>query len=177
MSTGWGIGGSGGDREIGWGSGGDRFLTFLVFEIKFLIFLALFSVTFVFWTNMLTFYISDILSLVGISDFFFNFVFAELSHSREEYLFNKNATTAKGSLGWGMLWLSFLTTIYYTMMIVWTFYYLYSATSLHGFPWDHCDNEFNTPQCYQYRYCKEECDVSANSTDYIHKSISSMEFF
>ncbi|CAL4059434.1 unnamed protein product [Meganyctiphanes norvegica] len=118
------------------------------------------------------------LLLIGIPVYFVEISLGQYVSQGPTYVFTHIAPIARG-LGWGMLWLSFLTSIYYTLMIAWVLYYLYSATNLQGFPWDHCTNEFNTPDCYEYcsHLLRDACDISSKSTDYTNKTVASMEFF
>ncbi|XP_063875975.1 sodium- and chloride-dependent glycine transporter 1-like isoform X3 [Scylla paramamosain] len=62
---------------------------------------------------------------------------------RFPYLCYKNG----GGLGWAMVILAYFTSIYYNVILGWSFFYLiFSFYSM--LPWSHCDNDFNSPGCY-----------------------------
>ncbi|XP_064629997.1 sodium- and chloride-dependent glycine transporter 1-like isoform X2 [Lineus longissimus] len=52
---------------------------------------------------------------------------------------------AKG-LGWGMIVLSWICTVYYQVIITWVLYYLGNSFQ-NPLPWATCDNEWNTEFC------------------------------
>ena len=51
-------------------------------------------------------------------------------------------------LGWGMLIMSGILTIYYNVIISWVLFYLGSSFT-RELPWATCNNSWNTPQCVQ----------------------------
>lgn len=57
----------------------------------------------------------------------------------------KLAPVFKG-LGWGMLMTSFLTCIYYNVIIAWCVY-MFAASLTTELPWTTCDNAWNTERC------------------------------
>ncbi|CAB3998459.1 sodium- and chloride-dependent betaine transporter-like isoform X2, partial [Paramuricea clavata] len=52
---------------------------------------------------------------------------------------------AKG-IGYSMMIVSFLCTVYYNVIIAWCLYYL-SQSLRSEVPWKNCGNTWNTPQC------------------------------
>ncbi|XP_047740828.1 sodium- and chloride-dependent glycine transporter 1 isoform X2 [Hyalella azteca] len=75
-------------------------------------------------------------------------------------------------LGWGMLVISMLVAIYYNVILAWSLYYTFASfTSV--LPWGHCNNTFNSDNCFTATdanicrnqsmfYYKQDCvDVAA----------------
>ncbi|XP_060068556.1 sodium- and chloride-dependent glycine transporter 2-like [Ylistrum balloti] len=50
-------------------------------------------------------------------------------------------------IGYGMVTLTGLVSIYYNVILAWTLYYFGMSFSS-VLPWSHCDNEWNSPDCY-----------------------------
>ncbi|KAG7165567.1 Sodium- and chloride-dependent glycine transporter 1-like 3 [Homarus americanus] len=57
------------------------------------------------------------------------------------------------SLGWGMVAVSFFTTIYFNVIIAWTFFYTFSSFTSE-IPWSTCDNDFNSVECFTSEFAK-----------------------
>lgn len=51
-------------------------------------------------------------------------------------------------IGYGMVVLSSIISIYYTVILSWALYYLYNSM-FPVLPWRHCNNRWNTWQCYE----------------------------
>jgi len=64
-----------------------------------------------------------------------------------------------GGLGYAMLVITFLISVYYNVIIAWTLYYIF-VTFRKTMPWGECGNEWNS------NYCKKDrvMDVSLNCT-------------
>jgi len=56
-------------------------------------------------------------------------------------------TTAISGLGYGMVILTGIVAIYYTVIMSWALYYLIMSFSS-TLPWSHCNNTWNTHSCY-----------------------------
>ncbi|CAD5112174.1 DgyrCDS1408 [Dimorphilus gyrociliatus] len=53
-------------------------------------------------------------------------------------------------VGWGMVIVSGFVGIYYNMIIAWSIYYLVASfTKLPGLPWDNCEQEWNSENCFE----------------------------
>ncbi|CAH1777630.1 unnamed protein product, partial [Owenia fusiformis] len=65
-------------------------------------------------------------------------------------------------IGYGMVAISFLVSIYYNVLISWTLFYLFASMS-NPLPWTTCDNFWNTPACLLNKYNRFNCS-SLNGT-------------
>ena len=61
-----------------------------------------------------------------------------------------------------MLFVTFLTGIYYNVIISWAVHYFFSGM-MPNLPWDGCEHYYNTPRC-QDRNDNNTCGWSANQT-------------
>ncbi|GAA30788.2 Sodium- and chloride-dependent glycine transporter 2, variant 2 [Clonorchis sinensis] len=52
-------------------------------------------------------------------------------------------------LGWCMVFASGILSIYYNIIVAYTIYYI-GMSFTWVLPWSHCDNEWNTPQCFSF---------------------------
>lgn len=71
-----------------------------------------------------------------------------------------------GGLGWAMVMLSLLVAIYYNMILAWTFFYTF-ASFTSELPWGHCNNYFNSLECYTEELaasCRNQSMYYYNST-------------
>ena len=67
-------------------------------------------------------------------------------------------------LGYGMLFTSKMTDVYYSMILAWCVFYL--CNGLTGtLPWDTCEEEYNTHDCYRDSY-QQECNATQPDTVY-----------
>lgn len=72
-------------------------------------------------------------------------------------------------IGYGMVVLTAIVAIYYTVIMSWTLYYL--AMSFSGtLPWSHCNNAWNSPACYSR--VNEEITASDNITSLANNGAS-----
>ena len=57
-------------------------------------------------------------------------------------------------IGWGMVTISALVSVYYNVIIMYAIYYMFvSFVNLDGeVPWIDCDNPWNTPNCRKEPY-------------------------
>jgi len=70
---------------------------------------------------------------------------------------------AKG-VGFGVLVISFLCTIYYNVLISYVLYYMYESLKI-DVPWRNCKNEWNTKHCIEdYKTYKENLGRCINAT-------------
>ncbi|KAJ7379135.1 hypothetical protein OS493_017633 [Desmophyllum pertusum] len=51
-----------------------------------------------------------------------------------------------GGIGLGMVIITFLCSVYYNVIIAWTFYYLFASFQKH-LPWESCDSSWNSNLC------------------------------
>ena len=51
-------------------------------------------------------------------------------------------------VGFGVLMISFLCTIYYNVLVAYVLYYMYESLKI-DVPWRHCNNWWNTKNCVQ----------------------------
>lgn len=50
-------------------------------------------------------------------------------------------------LGWAMITVSVLVSIYYNIILAWSFFYTFSSFT-DVLPWSSCDNDYNSPGCF-----------------------------
>ena len=50
-------------------------------------------------------------------------------------------------IGWGMFFISFISCIYYNMLIAYSFFYMFASFNS-KVPWEDCKNDWNTPGTY-----------------------------
>ena len=78
-------------------------------------------------------------------------------------LYGRMAPCFRG-LGYGMLFTSKMTDVYYSMILAWCVFYL--CNGLTGtLPWDTCEEEYNTHDCYRDSY-QQECNATQPDTVY-----------
>ncbi|XP_063875986.1 sodium- and chloride-dependent glycine transporter 2-like isoform X2 [Scylla paramamosain] len=86
------------------------------------------------------------LFVAGIPVFFMELSIGQYVSLGPTVLFYKLAPIFSG-LGWAMVIVAYFTSIYFNVILGWSFFYLiFSFYSL--LPWSHCDNDFNSPGCY-----------------------------
>ncbi|XP_071526972.1 sodium- and chloride-dependent glycine transporter 2-like [Panulirus ornatus] len=66
-------------------------------------------------------------------------------------------------LGWGMIMNSLLTAVYFSVIIAWSLFYIYASFSS-SLPWGHCDNDFNSVECF----AEQASDVCRNQSLYYY---------
>ena len=62
-------------------------------------------------------------------------------------------------LGYGMLVIMFLVSIYYNMIIAWTIYYTFAGFTSQ-LPWQYCGNDYNSPTCF-HKEMAENCTAGS----------------
>nr|XP_045613817.1 sodium- and chloride-dependent glycine transporter 2-like [Procambarus clarkii] len=82
----------------------------------------------------------------GLPLFFLELVMGQYVSLGPAALFPKLAPILSG-LGWAQVVLSLLTAVYYNLILAWTLFYVVSSFASR-LPWGHCDNEFNSPECF-----------------------------
>jgi len=60
-----------------------------------------------------------------------------------------------GGIGYGMIIVSAIVMLYYNMIIAWTIFYIFVSFNKR-LPWERCEPEWRTSDCYSYRE-NEEC--------------------
>lgn len=66
-------------------------------------------------------------------------------------------------VGYGMVVLTAIVAIYYTVLMAWTLYYFIMSFSPR-LPWSHCDNDWNTQSCYMRISSSSDDMVNITST-------------
>ena len=66
-------------------------------------------------------------------------------------------------LGYGMLVIMFLVSIYYNMIIAWTIYYFF-ASFTSDLPWQYCHNDYNDERCFSFAGFKQCDELRLNMT-------------
>ncbi|XP_045130883.1 sodium- and chloride-dependent glycine transporter 1-like isoform X1 [Portunus trituberculatus] len=86
------------------------------------------------------------LFMAGIPVFFMELSIGQYVSLGPAVLFSKMAPIFSG-LGWSMVAIAFFTSIFFNVILAWSFFYLiFSFYPV--LPWSHCDNDFNSPECY-----------------------------
>lgn len=94
---------------------------------------------------------------LGIPIFLFELTIGQYSAMAPITLFKNYAPALRG-LGVAMFLASVAVGLYYNMIIAWTVYYTYSSMTA-DLPWQYCNQDFNTPNCFsnnQYEQCQSE---------------------
>jgi len=86
------------------------------------------------------------LFVAGLPLFFMELALGQYASLGPNKLYLNLAPVFSG-LGWAMVVMSGLTSIYYNVIIAWTLYYTF-ASFTDDLPWGHCDNTYNTKDCY-----------------------------
>ncbi|XP_052125084.1 sodium- and chloride-dependent GABA transporter 1-like [Frankliniella occidentalis] len=80
-------------------------------------------------------------------------------------------------VGYATMTLVFFLDIYYCIIIAWTLYYLITTfIALPELPWSSCDNEWNTPRCYDHR-ANGTLHAALNGTDHGNRSSPVEEYW
>jgi len=88
------------------------------------------------------------LFLIGLPLFFLDLSLGQYAGKGPVKLFTRISPAFKG-LGYGMIFISFLITIYYNMIIAWTIYYTFAGFTSE-LPWTYCGNSTLTSRdCFQ----------------------------
>ena len=99
------------------------------------------------------------LFLTGLPMFFLEMTLGQYSGKGPIKLFTSLAPVFKG-LGYGMVFISFMITIYYNIIIAWTFYYT-AASFSSELPWTFCgDSNLTSRECF-----KRDQEVACYDTD------------
>ena len=54
-------------------------------------------------------------------------------------------------IGWAVVLIAFYTDFFYNVIIAWSLHFFFSSFTTH-LPWTTCNNEWNTPNCYEGKY-------------------------
>ena len=76
-------------------------------------------------------------------------------------------------LGYGMLFTSKMTDIYYSMILAWCVFYLCNGFTS-NLPWGTCEEEYNTYDCYRDTF-QNDCDVDQPGTVYYNGTCTQPE--
>ena len=76
-------------------------------------------------------------------------------------------------LGYGMLFTSKMTDIYYSMILAWCVFYLCNGFTS-NLPWGTCEEEYNTYDCYRDTF-QNDCDVNEPGTVYYNGTCTQPE--
>jgi len=108
------------------------------------------------------------LGFVGIPLFYLEMSFGQFSSLGPITIWRINPLW-KG-VGWGMVIVAWMITVYYNVIVAWCMYYFF-ASMTDKLPWVGCDNEWNTPRCFDH--------TTMNRSDYINQSTAtpSEEYF
>ncbi|KAF7261611.1 hypothetical protein EG68_01045 [Paragonimus skrjabini miyazakii] len=101
------------------------------------------------------------LFLVGIPLFFMELAIAQFSGLGPLCVFN--LVPVFTGIGWCMLAVSFIECIYYNVMMAWIIYY-FCMSFQWNLPWSHCNNTWNTPNCFIYEQLRHVPSSWFNST-------------
>ncbi|XP_045130113.1 sodium- and chloride-dependent glycine transporter 1-like [Portunus trituberculatus] len=91
----------------------------------------------------------------GLPLFFMELVLGQYTSLGPNIIFPKMTPILTG-IGWGMIIVSALVTIYYNVILAWALFYIF-ASFTSELPWTGCHNDFNTPECYllqENKVCK-----------------------
>ena len=88
------------------------------------------------------------LLLVGLPIFFMEMVLGQFAGLSSTKIFSRIAPGLKG-MGYGMVAIPTIVNFYYTVIMAYSFYFLFMGLQSE-LPWGHCtDPEINTPNCYR----------------------------
>ncbi|XP_013405391.1 sodium-dependent proline transporter isoform X3 [Lingula anatina] len=88
------------------------------------------------------------LILVGIPLMFMEMAFGQYASLGPTAIFGKFCPLFHG-LGFGMVIISGVVSLYYNVILAWTIFYI-AATFTSVLPWEHCDPQWATHECYSY---------------------------
>jgi len=86
------------------------------------------------------------LFLAALPLFYMELALGQFTQLGPNKIFGKIAPLFRG-LGYGMLCISTLVSIYYNVIISWTIYYLFAGFKA-KLDWESCDNSYNTANCF-----------------------------
>ena len=72
-------------------------------------------------------------------------------------------------LGYGMLVIMFLVSIYYNMIIAWTIYYTFAGFTSQ-LPWQYCGNDYNSPTCFSKEMAENCTEASSGLVTYYNNT-------
>jgi len=96
------------------------------------------------------------LAFIGIPCFFLEITIGQYAAMGPVTIYSNLSPVFKG-LGFANFMASCFVGLYYNMIIAWTIYYLF-ASFTSKLPWDTCQNDFNSPYCFNindYRNCTD----------------------
>ncbi|XP_068220332.1 sodium- and chloride-dependent glycine transporter 2-like [Palaemon carinicauda] len=98
------------------------------------------------------------LLFTGLPLFFMEVAIGQYISLGPNILYQKMAPILSG-LGWGMVIISFLTAIYFNIIISWSLHYIVASFNS-VLPWSHCSNDYNSLGCYS----EQEALICKNSS-------------
>ncbi|XP_073249355.1 sodium- and chloride-dependent GABA transporter 1-like [Porites lutea] len=93
-------------------------------------------------------YISFLL-LGGIPLFFMELSIGQILQAGPVKVWRKLSPFFSG-IGFAMITVSFMVSVYYNVILAWSIYYLYNSFTS-DLPWDGCHHAWNTERCYQLK--------------------------
>ncbi|XP_064111634.1 sodium- and chloride-dependent glycine transporter 1-like isoform X2 [Macrobrachium nipponense] len=82
----------------------------------------------------------------GLPMFFMELAIGQYVSFGPNHVFQKISPICSG-IGWASVTISLLTCIYYNLLMAWAFFYIFASFSS-TLPWGHCNNDFNSAECY-----------------------------
>ncbi|XP_066981615.1 sodium- and chloride-dependent glycine transporter 2-like [Macrobrachium rosenbergii] len=107
---------------------------------------------------------------IGLPMFFMELAIGQYVSFGPDQLFQKISPIFSG-VGWASVTISFLTGIYYNLLMAWAFFYTF-ASFTSTLPWGHCNNDFNSPECYDHN---EALNCRNLSLHYYNRTCYSIE--
>ncbi|KAF2356460.1 Sodium:neurotransmitter symporter [Trinorchestia longiramus] len=105
------------------------------------------------------------LLLAGLPLFFLELTLGQYTSLGPNKLFLNLSPIFMG-VGWGMLVISALVAIYYNVILAWSLFYTF-ASFTSELPWGHCNNSFNSLNCFtsiESKSCRNESSFYYNHT-------------
>jgi len=102
------------------------------------------------------------LAFIGIPCFFMEITIGQYSAMGPVTIYSNLSPLFKG-LGFANFMASCVVGLYYNMIIAWTIYYLF-ASFTSKLPWDTCQNDFNSPFCFNINDYRNCTDARLNGT-------------
>ncbi|KAK7487836.1 hypothetical protein BaRGS_00020883 [Batillaria attramentaria] len=103
------------------------------------------------------------LLLVGFPLMFMELSFGQFAALGPAAIFERICPLFYG-LGYGMIAVSAMVSLYYTVLIGWAFLYMFRSFAAE-LPWERCHGDWATPKCYSYKEA-DECMTTNGSVYY-----------
>ncbi|XP_068220231.1 sodium- and chloride-dependent glycine transporter 2-like [Palaemon carinicauda] len=106
----------------------------------------------------------------GLPMFFMELAIGQYVSFGPDQLFQRISPIFSG-IGWAMVAISLLTCTYYNIIMAWAFFYAFASFNP-VLPWGHCNNDFNSAECYDQN---EALNCRNLSLHYYNRSCFSTE--